>query len=244
VRTPPGRLLRTLLLLAAGAAGTTLIGFLAGSGWLLPVLGAAVPFPLFLDRVRAGRHTAAAGWVLVWAVLQSVVMGGAVLLFPETAASVVRRGPEYATEMLSWIRTGQGPEGSPRLFLPVHAGHYALFSLVSLLSFGGLGLALGTFLLNYMNFYVAELIRASEHPMRALLFGWPVWATLRVAGFVFTGAALAGFSFRILRRLRGTPPGPTPTRTLLLGLLLVVLDALLKATLAPLWRGLLQGALG
>ena len=100
---------------------TTVVGFLLGLPWLLPVLGAVVPFPLFLARVRRGKYTAAAGWVLLWALLQSWVMGSAVLLFPEAAAGVVARGPEYAQEMLHWIRTGVGPEGSPRLFLPIHA---------------------------------------------------------------------------------------------------------------------------
>jgi hypothetical protein len=114
------------------------------------------------------------------------------------------------------------------------------FCVLSVLSVGFLGLVLGTLLLNYMNFYVAELVRMSVEPGWALAFGWPVWAVLRVLGFVASGTALAALGLAGWRRLRGGLEGPRfPARVMLVGFALVVADAILKALLAPGWRSIL-----
>ena len=239
-----GRPALTVLFLLVGAAASTAIGFLLGLPWLLPILGAAVPYAVFFPCVRAGRYRAALGWVLLWAVFQSLAVGMGTGIAPEAAREAVFRGPPYAAEMLHWVRTGEGPEGSPRLFLPIHARHFAAFCVLSLVSLGGLGLVLGTILLNYMNFYVAELIRISTDPILALAMGWPIWAILRVAGFVAVGVGTAALGMRFLARLRHRPEAlPSPTRVLLLGVVLVLTDIVLKATLAPFWQGILKHAL-
>jgi hypothetical protein len=237
--------LQTTLLLGAGASLTTALGFLIGTPWLLPILGGVVPFALFLPRIRRERYGAAVAWVLVWAIWQSLAVGVAVTVFPERAAEVVLRGPAYAEEMIHWVRTGEGPEGSPRLYLPIHLRHYLLFCVLSLLSLGGLGLALGAALLNYMNYYVAELVRVSAEPSTAALFGWPIWAVIRVVGFVVTGAAMAGLGWQSYLRVRGRSDSIRfPARIFAIGLALVAVDAILKAILAPFWRNILLPALG
>jgi len=236
--------LPTLLVLAAGCLLTTLLGFGVGSPWLFPILGAAVPYPFFLRDIAGGRPRRALAVVLLWAVLQSVAVGGATLLAPERAGEVIYRGQPYAEEMLHWVRTGEGPEGSPRLFLPVHTRHFLAFSAVSVVTVGAGSLVMGTALLNYMNMYVAELIRASEHPVAAALLGWPPWAVLRVMGFVAVGTALTAFSLTLLARLRGIRRRSVPRELLGVGILLVLLDAGLKAALAPFWQSLLLRVLG
>jgi hypothetical protein len=237
--------LRVLLLLLAGSVITTGLGFAAGNRWLLPVLGAAVPYILYLRRIRQGRPGSAWAWVLAWALIQSGVVIAATLLLPERAGEVILRGPAYAQEMLHWVRTGEGPEGSPRLYLPVHLKHYLAFAILSVLTAGAGALVLGTALLNYMNYYVAELVRASANPALAALFGWPIWAVLRVVGFVATGTALTVLSLSLVQRLRGRiSPVRIPTRILGWGVFLVLLDAVLKAVLASPWRRILLEALG
>jgi hypothetical protein len=219
-----------------GSLGSTAAGFGAGLPWLLPVLGALVPYPVFLRELRAGRPGAACRAVLLWALLQSLVLGGAVRLAPDRAAGVVHRGPAYAAEMIHWIETGEGPEGSPRLYLPVHLRHYAAFCALSFLTAGAASLVLGTWLLNYMNYYVVVMAGAAAAPAPALALGWPPWAVLRVVGFVATGAALAGFALAWLNARRGGPALPHPRALLAVGIGFVVADAVLKWLLAPAWR--------
>jgi len=235
---------RRFAVLASGCLVTTAVGFLAGLPWLLPFLAAAVPYPYFVRDIARGRPYRAFRWVLVWALLQSLVVGGATLLAPERAGDAVFRGRPYAAEMLHWVRTGEGPEGSPRLYLPIHTRHFLAFSAASLVTAGAGGLVLGAALLDYMNVYVAELVRASEHRVAAAALGWPPWAVLRVLGFVAVGTALTALSLRLIGRMRGTPPPPFPRALLLAGILLVLVDAGLKAVLAPAWQALLLRVLG
>jgi hypothetical protein len=234
---------RPWILLPAGAAASTALGMTLGIPWLFPLLGAAVPIPLFVQCIRRGHPGAAMGWALYWSLAQSLAIGLAVTLAPERAAVTIWHGAAYAREMLQYIRTGQGAEGSPHLFLPVHLRHYLGFCLLSVVSVGAGGLLLGTVLLNYMNMYVAELVRASVEPGLALCFGWPIWAVLRVVGYVATGAGLADLGWRMASRGTMQSRPPYSPRFLLLGFGCVLLDALLKALLAPSWRSVLVRAL-
>ena len=235
----------TALWLAAAPLAANGLGFALGLAWLLPVLGAGVAFPVFLDRVRAGRFTGAFGWMLFWVVFQSAAVIALMTAFPERAAHAVHRGPEYAAEMLHWVRTGVGAEGSPRLFLPVHAAHFAAFCALTALTAGAAGLVLGTWLLNYMNYYVVTLTLESADPLTAALMGWHPWAVLRVVGYIATATALAAVTVRRVRRRRGgRDPHALPLGLLATGFVLVVIDAIVKALLAPAWREGLLRALG
>ena len=232
------------IFLPLGALASTAIGVAIGNPWLFPVLGAMVPIPFFVRDIRRGGPGKATAWVLYWCIFQSVALGVAVALWPERTARTVWRGPEYAQEMLLYIRTGVGAEGSPRLFLPMHARHYVLLCFISLLTLGAGGLVLGTVLLNYMNFYVATLVRSAADPMLAALVGWPVWAMLRVVGYTATGAAMADLSWRLWCKWRGRPVRrPLPIRLWLLGLGFALFDVGLKALAAGAWRAILDRAL-
>ncbi len=230
--------------LAVGAAASTALGFALGLKWLFPFLGAAVPYPVFLSRVRRRAFAGAVGWVLFWAVFQSASVGVGTCLFHDRAAVTVQRGPSYAVEMIHWVRTGEGEEGSPRLYLPIHLRHYLGFCVLSVITVGAAGLVLGTWLLNYMNFYVASLVLISARPAVPALFGWPVWAELRVAGFVVTGAALASLGLGLYRRMKDRKAAVRfPVRVFLIGFGLVAADAVLKWLLAPPWQRFLLRAL-
>ena len=232
------------LVLPIGALVATALGVWIGKPWLLPFICAIVPIPVFLQHIRKGRPIAAMMWVLYWCVAQSVAIGLLVAVAPDRTVAAVWRGAAYTEEMFHYIRTGEGPEGSPRLFLPVHLRHYVFMCAISLATVGTGGLVLGTLLLNYMNVYVAELLRASAVPALALAFGWPIWAMLRVVGYAATGAALADISWRKINRPPRRKRATSAYRLLCFGVVLVLLDILLKALLAPAWRGILNRSLG
>ncbi|MGK7937199.1 MAG: hypothetical protein AB4206_15620 [Xenococcaceae cyanobacterium] len=234
----------TAMLLGIGSILTTFASLSFGVEQLMPFLGAAVIYPLYLLLVSRRCYNQAMIWVLWWAVCQSFSVVGATILAPGQATEVVLNGAVYTENMFHWIRTGEGAEGTLQLFLPLHLREYAIFSLLSLFTFGSAALILGTYLLNYMNFYVGQLIYHSNHPWLAAIVGWPPWSMLRVVGYIATGLALTALALNLGHYLsRKFPQLKFPRQYFLIGIGLLIGDLLVKATLAPIWQKLLQIAL-
>ncbi|MDJ0679079.1 MAG: hypothetical protein QNJ18_04365 [Xenococcaceae cyanobacterium MO_167.B52] len=253
----------TAMLLAIGTVLTTGTSFSLSMPKLMPFLGAAVIYPLYLLLIARRCYNQAMLWVLWWAICQSLAVAGATVLAPERATEVVLNGAIYTEDMFHWIRTGEGSEGSLQLFLPLHLREYALFSLLSLVTLGSAALILGTYLLNYMNFYVGQLVYQSSNPWLAALVGWPPWSILRVVGYIATGLALTALALNLghyfsrkfpqldeVQAGEWFSPGLSRRSTLkfphqyfLVGLGFLLGDLLVKATLAPIWQQLLQIAL-
>lgn len=239
------RLFYSLPVLAVGTALSTTASFLSGSAWLMPILGAAVAYPVFLYFVYHRQSANASLSMLFWAIFQSLAVIIGTVCFPQRAAEVILTGPAAAQEMFHWIQTGEGAEGSLKLFLPLHLRNYLIFCLLSLLTLSSTALIFGTWMLNYMNYYVAQLVLVSVHPGLALAVGWPPWSILRVIGFILTGVALATVGLNLIKKYRHNNFShySFPQQYLWMGLGFVVADLIVKATLAPLWRQLLAYAL-
>jgi hypothetical protein len=223
------------LYLAVAAAASVAAGVYLGNRWWLPLLNTLLAYPIYAYLVIHREYGRAVGWMLFWAFFLSVSMITLVVLAPETARAAVLRGAEYKKEMFDWIRTGQGAESDPSRFIPQHLLHYGAFAAASLLSGGALGLLMGCVLLNYMNFYVGSLIYHGVPPLTVLLYGWPVWSILRVAGFIVTAVGLSDIFFAKVLRRDGWDSGAAK-KALAIGFVLIVADMMLKAFLAPIWR--------
>lgn len=235
----------SMLFLAGGAIASTALSFGLGNAWLTPFFGAAIAYAVFLPHIWRQQYGRVTGLMLLWALWQSLAVGGATLLFPNRAAAVILSGPTYVDEMLLWIQTGEGAEGSLRLFLPIHIRNYLIFCGLCCLTVSSTALLFGTWLLNYMNFYVATLIRASVHPGLTMLVGWPPWSLLRVIGFILTGIALAVVGLNLWASILGrsrqpAPPRAVPLNYLKFGVGFVVADIIVKTVVAPYWRQLLH----
>jgi hypothetical protein len=217
------------------------LGALALPGaWWLPVLNGGLFYPLFFSALHEGDYAAAAKLSLAWAAFTCLVQICLTLAWPDLMARAVWRGIGYRYEMMNWVRTGTGPEGDIRLFLPVLLRHVALFAALSLASGGFFGLILGSAMLGYMNFYVGSLIAAAGGSWTAVLLGWPVWSVCRVAGFICAGVALGAVIVH-----RPDPEGRkwgNIRRCLVWALILLLLDLLLKWGLAGVYRPLLDSA--
>jgi hypothetical protein len=237
-----------LLFLVVAAPLTVWAGLRIGQPLLVPLLTALPAILVFLDRINAGRLGAALGLMLGWAAALSVSVILNTRWDPAGTEAAIWHGAAYRDEMLAWIRTGVGAEGSPRQFLPQHALHYGLFLVVSALTGGVAGLVLGAVLLNYMSFYVGALFlndAGANDGLRIALMGWPIWSIVRVVGFIAGGVAMGWLFTTMIRRLKDKParwPGPA-SHYLSLSLALVILDALLKALLAHHWQVTLLRAL-
>ena len=234
-----------VIFLVIGVILSTTASFAFGIPWLMPIFGAAVPYPIFFLYVRRQQYKSAFWWMLLWGVLQSIAIIAATAIAPQTAAKNILRGQSYTTEMLHWIRTGEGSEGSLSLFLPEHLLYYGIFCILCVVTLSSAALIFGTLMLNYMNFYVTELVRVSAKPWLAAILGWYPWSILRIIGFIATGVALAALGLNLVTRIRGeVPKSPFPKTYMLIGIGFVIADIVVKAVLAPIWQKLLLSALG
>lgn len=228
-----------VLYVAASTPVTIFLGLRLGA-YLLPLVQAAVVFPAYFFLLRSQRWKETCLLMLLWAILTAGTVGWGSYRDPEFMADRVLLSRSYQAEMFHWIETGMGREGEIRQFLPQHLLHLGLFSALTLISGGFLGLGMGAVLLNYMSFYVGTLLRESLEPEWVLLLAWPPWAVLRVVGFILVAMVLSALVYRWWTgmeldrgRLR---------RFLAAGLGLLLLDILLKWWLAPFWQQWLQAS--
>ena len=212
--------------------------------FLLPILNALPAWWLMSQRLRAGDLRGAILLMLVFPLALAALGTAYLALWPtlDRATPPVLNGPQYRDEMFQWIRTGLGSEGDWQLFLPIHLAHLAGFVGVSLLTGSLVSIIGGAVLTNYMNAYVASIHRADAPLWATLFFGWQPWAICRVAAFCILGVVLAG---PVLSRVfHYKAPSWSETRPwVLLALGLVAADWILKATLAPTWGRILNGAI-
>jgi hypothetical protein len=218
------------------------LGLLLGGGILLPVLNTAAAYAAMVFLLRRGERRKAVGLMLVWAATLAVSATVTFSVWPADPGPFVFNGPAYRDEMLQWIRTGVGREGSPAEFIPQHVLHLAAFIVLSLVTASAASMVLGAALMNYMGFYVASLHRAGVPAGEVLLFGWQPWAICRVAAFVVLGVVLAE---PLLSRLRPYAyEGLRAARPFLIAAAAAIAaDWILKALLAPHWRAALAAVL-
>ncbi|MBI3847385.1 MAG: hypothetical protein HY292_22365 [Planctomycetes bacterium] len=206
------------------------IGVKLGNRYALPLLNAALAYPIFLSGVRSGWRGRTVALMLVWAVAMSVAFVWLTVTRTAAVEEVTIRGSEYRDEMFAWIQTGIGKESTPSQFIPEHALHFAIFCVVAFLTSGFVALVFGAILLNYMNFYVGSVVLHATNKPLASVIAWPPYAEIRVIGFIVVAVALTELSLRAFRR---RPLEPGWRLTLAVGLGLVLLDLVLKTLIAP-----------
>ena len=199
---------------------------------LLPVFLTIAVYPFYFSFVSLGKLKEAVAIVLLWALITSILVVLTVFWVGEDAGKYIIRGLEYRKEMFEWIMTGKGAEGDINLFLVPKIIELTIFSLASFLTIGFGGLLLGSILLNYMNYYVGCLLlyAREEYFLHALILSWPIYAILRVVGYVFLGTALSRLFYTLIvdKKLRFKE-----VRSLVLwAIVFIVLDFILKATIA------------
>ncbi len=148
-------------------------------------------------------------------------------------------GTAYWDEMSRWLETGQGREADPAEFLPQHLLHAALFIALSLATASLVSIAFGAVLMNYMAYYVARVVLLTPaRPVLAGLLAWHPWSVVRVASYVVLGVCLAE---PLLARIGGGGwPAAGRRRWIAAAVAGLLLDAALKAALAPHWHALLR----
>ncbi len=197
--------------------------------WALPVVAPLTVYAAFAARVRRGDYEAAWQVAMTWAALLSLGVILLVELWPAAAAAGIVHGEPYRREMFGWIATGVAPENDWRLFLPVHLEHLGLFLLLTWLSGGYLGLAMGAALVGWMSYFVGSYAVASGHPVVGAAVAWVPWSVLRVFAFVLLGALFA----RPLLVREPWPFGRKELRLMALAAAGLAADVAVKMALAP-----------
>ena len=225
----------------------------------LPLLSTIAVYPQYLFFVITKRFKKAVALILAWALLLTFVIIIFSYHMPETASKIILNGEKYREEMFKWIETGQGPEGDPSLFMVPKIIEILVFSLLGILTLGFAALLLGAYLLNYMNYYVGVLLLHAKPGLTSFLtvalFSWPIYAIIRVIGYVCLGVSLTWFAYNLLfnyimKKTMKTKLGPLYSLTeifvkkkktidvesvknlLLIAFVMIVLDFILKATVA------------
>ena len=228
--------------IVGGTAVSYLIAILIGIPALVPFVNVVPAFPFMIGSLRRGRIAEAIGRMLIWAAALAVCATTIAYLAPAESDGLFLRGESYRREMFEFLRSGYGPEGDLRRFLPQHVAHAAVFCALALGTGALLAMPLGAMLMNYMAYYVGALGAASAQPWKAMALAWAPWAIIRIAGFVTLGVVLGGpllarilgFEYRLRAQFRWLG---------LAGAALLA-DVVLKWALAPIWREMIRSAAG
>ena len=224
--------------LLAGTIIAVALGFVAQNQYLLPALQIAIAYPVLYTLLVQKQRIRAILAMLFWALCVALVMITASIHFHDRAARSIIHGTAYVQEMFYWIKTGIGAESNPWQFVPQHLLHFIVFCILSVLTASILSLFMGAILMNYMSFYVASVIMASNDKLLASLMGWHPWAILRVASFVLLGVILAEPTICRIKKM--DYEYASIRKYYWLALHGLVLDVILKTLLAPWWSTMLR----
>lgn len=205
-----------------------LVAALPWGGWILALLAPVTVYGWFRRRVAAGDYPGAWRLGVAWAALLSLGVILLVILLPEPARGILH-GEPYRREMFGWIETGLGRENEPAAFIPQHMLHLGVFIVLTWISAGYLGLALGAALVAYMSYFVGSYAAASDHLLVGSIASWVPWSVLRVAAFVLIGAVFA----RPLLVRKVWPFGKREGLLLALAATGIAGDLVIKTLLAP-----------
>ena len=201
-------------------------------------------YAVLIHRLGKGERGGAVRATLWWAVTLALTATILFVWWPQPVDGVVIHGPAYRQEMFHWIRSGQGAEGSIRLFLPQQLLQLALFVALGFATVGVGAMLIGAILMNYMAYYVASLARAGVPPWAVTLLGWQPWAIARVVAFCTLGVIVSEpllFWFLPAARAKLKWPGRAPYVVAAISAILA--DWFLKALFAPLWGRWLRSLL-
>ena len=205
------------------------MGWRTGNRFALPLVQGGIGWAAFLmgwTLLGPGWAAAAVGAWAVGSTIASVyVFSGR----PAEADARVIRAAAYRVAMLEWLAAARGPETRPGATILLHARELIWYAAAAVLTGNAASIVLGAVLLNYMNAWVATLLRAARRTAVVVALAWNVWSIVRVAAYVAIGAALAG---PVLRALGFDVDAASARRLGIAGAAGAALDLVLKLALS------------
>ena len=207
-------------------------GWRAGNRFLLPVLQGLFGWVAFLLAWTIVGPRWAAAAVGAWALGTTGASLATFVGRPAETDARVLRSAGYRATMLAWLETGRGPEDAPLATARQHVRELIWYLAAAIVTGNLASLVMGAVLLNYMNAYVATLLRAARRRALVIALAWNPWSVVRVAAYVMIGAAAA----TPVVSWWGLPGNRDAARWLAVaGAIGVVLDLVLKLTLSRWW---------
>lgn len=210
-------------------------------GMLFSALIIALPPWIILSRhLLRGRLWDGIIEMFLWAIWECGAVIFLSYLHPEQAEKVIWNASAYWESMSHWIQTGQGMEADPSLWLPQHALHVVML-VIGAFILGLPALMLGVLQLNYMNYYVAMCMLESSRPLLTMGVAWHFWSVIRVAGFIILASSIYQLELLLTDARRAAVVIRTVWGGIIIGILLVILDAILKWKFASTINLILNG---
>lgn len=234
-----GPLYPLLLGALAGVVGTR-IGWRLSHRFALPAAQSTLGAFAFVTSWRVGGALSGAMSVTAWAVGTSLATIAAFRAAEGEIAPRVLGGRAYAASMRGWLASG-GPLGtSPGAVVRAHVRELAIYLIAALSTGNLLAIAMGAVLLNLMNAWFVDLLRAASDRRTVWLLGWPCWSIARVLAYVALGSACAQ---PVAAWLSRPSPADDVRRLVEIGLLGILFDVTLKIFLSAWYGRRLRGTL-
>lgn len=182
------------LLAGALVGALPLLLALPFGSWLHQPVSAFVLFALLMGPARDDRTGAGVGLLAVAFFAHCSLAIALTAAAPEQASGLFPGGEDYWARQQVWITTGVDPEYAWMAWIPAHFQLLAACVGLGLVSMGMLPLLEGFVEVDLMNFYVGNLVAASEPDLPALLLGWHPWSVLRGICFLFVTFEVASLS--------------------------------------------------
>jgi hypothetical protein len=212
----------------SGIAGFR-VGWRTGNRIALPLVQTMLGWVGFLIAWMIVGPFWAAMTVLAWAAGTSVASIYVFHRHPKETDARVIRAVAYREAMLAWLKTGDGPEKQASTTVTQHAREAIWYTAAAVASANVASIAMGAVLLNYMNAYVATMLRAATSTGVVVMLGWNVWSVIRVVAYVLIGAAGA---YPILTLAHRGGDAAAAGRLAALGAVGIVVDVVLKLVLS------------
>jgi hypothetical protein len=208
------------------------VGYWLGSSIVAQVVTGLTLALLFVATLPSDRFWLACGIVSLSISSHSALVIALTVHDPLGASLCLRGSEEYWLRTWHWVQTGEDVEYQWRTWVPAHILLLTMLICTGAASMGAIPFARGIEELDYMNFYVGQLISHSERAELAIVFGWHPWSFVRGLSYTIVLFEVSSWSLQGLTGERFS----TPQRRRLrwgIGLSLAFLDATIKATFSP-----------
>ena len=118
---------------------------------------------------------------------------------PAGTAALLPGADDYWRKQLLWIQTGWDPEYEMSNWIWAHLQLLGATAVLSALSLGWITFYQGFREVDLMNYYVAQLLRASGRPA-AVFAGWHLWSIFRGVGYAFLTVEILSLTLDWLAR--------------------------------------------